>query len=381
MKKQSQILIILCIFLFSKNYAQCPTGNVTFSTQAEILAFASNYPNCTEINGDLIIGTTNTNGITSLSTLSNLTRVTGKLEIKSNYSLTSLSGLHNITEVGSLWIGYHFSNSLTSLSGLQGLTTIVGNTTIGYNNGLITLTGLDNLQTIGGYLWITELSSLISISSLNNLTYIGGFLQILNSTNLTSLSAFQNLANVNGAVGIGYTGLNSINAFNNLTTINGSLQLIQNTNLSNIAGLQYINPTTITNLTIRANPLLSICDYSNICTYLGYDSTAKPRTINTNAGNCIDENAVILACPSLGIENNAINNESLKVFKQNNVLQIRSDEFDIKKVEIYDFLGREIYLNTTVENILSIQNLPSYQILIIKIYSKDGQLYVKKVMN
>lgn len=380
MKKQLHLLIILSLFFFSKNFAQCPVGNIVLETQADIITFASNYPNCTEINGNLTIGTSNTNSITSLTPLNNLIRISGELRISNNSSLTSLSGLQNITEVGSLWIGYHFSNQLTSLNGLQGLTIVNGNVTVGYNNGLTTLVGLDNLQTVGGYLWIVQLPALTSISSLNNLVSVGNFFQILNTPNLSNLSAFQNLTSVNGTFAIGYSSLNSLNTLNNLQSINGSLQLLQNNNLNDISSLQYINPNTITSLTISNNPLLSICSYTNICTYLSYDSTTHPRTINNNLGSCIDETAVNLACSSLSNIDNEIN-YSIEIFKQNNVLHILSEGFNINKVEVHDLLGREIYLNTIEENNLSIQNLPSNQLLIIKIHSKEGQLYVKKVMN
>lgn len=380
MKKQLQLLSILSLLLFSKIFAQCPTGNVTFSTQAEIIAFASNYPNCTEINGNLTIGTSNSNLITSLTPLNNLTRITGELRISNNNSLISLSGLQNITEVGSLWIGYHFSNQLISLSGLEGLTVVNGNVTVGYNDGLTTLTGLDNLQTIGGYLWIIELPALTSISSLNNLTTIGSFLNIGYCENLNSISGFLNLTSINNTLGIGYTGLTSLDEFNNLETVNGALQIFQNPNLTNISGLTNISPSSLTSLTIRNNPQLSFCSHTNICTYAGNDSSTHPRTINNNLGTCLDENAVVLACPSLSNIDNEIN-YNIKVFKQNDALQIQSEGFNISKVEILDLLGRELYLNTSDDNNLSIQNLSSNQLLIIKIHSKEGKLYVKKVIN
>lgn len=36
--------------------AQCPPENVVFSNQADVDAFVANYPNCTEIQGNLQFG-------------------------------------------------------------------------------------------------------------------------------------------------------------------------------------------------------------------------------------------------------------------------------------------------------------------------------------
>src|SRR5690606_5393100 len=55
---------------------QCPAGNVTLTSQAEIDDFATDYPNCTEVSGNLIIQGDN---ITDLTPLSNLTSVGGHL--------------------------------------------------------------------------------------------------------------------------------------------------------------------------------------------------------------------------------------------------------------------------------------------------------------
>src|SRR5690606_12196009 len=75
----------------------CPPGDVILTSQTEVDAFATNYPNCTEISSDLnISGST----ITNLDGLSNLTSVGGNLYISSNSSLTNLDGLSNLTSVG-----------------------------------------------------------------------------------------------------------------------------------------------------------------------------------------------------------------------------------------------------------------------------------------
>src|SRR5690606_25277166 len=77
---------------------QCPPGgSVHLTSQTEVDAFATNYPNCTEVSGDLTIQGAN---ITDLTPLSNLTSVGGYLYIYNNSNLTNLDGLSNLTSVG-----------------------------------------------------------------------------------------------------------------------------------------------------------------------------------------------------------------------------------------------------------------------------------------
>src|SRR5690606_24888313 len=178
---------------------QCPTGDVTLYSQADVNNFATNYPNCTEITGYLYIsGST----ITDLSPLSNIQSIGGLLNIYNNPQLTNLDGLSNLTE-------------------------------------------------IGGYLNIQSNSQL---------------------TNLDGLSA--------------------------LESINGDLVIYTNAVLTDISGLQNIDPATIlsTNglgLHIQYNPLLSVCNLDNFCTYL---AGSGARTISNNAGDCVSVTAVTTAC-------------------------------------------------------------------------------------
>src|SRR5690606_32309844 len=81
-------------------------------------------------------------------------------------------------------------------------------------------------------------------------------------------------------------------------SINGDLVIYNNAVLTDISGLQNIDPATIlsTNgfgLYILYNPLLSVCNLPNFCTYL---QCSGPRTISHNAGDCVSEAAVTTAC-------------------------------------------------------------------------------------
>ncbi len=310
MKNLSVILWFLCMVNYSQAQTCLPNG-ITFSSQASINSFSSNYPGCNEILGDVLIqgDISNLNGLnaittingnlgivdnnnsitlTSLSGLENLTAIGGYLEIKYDDDLTSLSGLENLTSIGGYLaiqyndnitniadlenltsIGEHIiiSNNdvLTNLSGLENLTSFEGSLDIEYNYNLRSLTGLENLTSLGGSLDIFNNDSLRSIAVLENLTSIGGSLSIRNNDNLTSLSGLENLTTVGGFMTIkNSSNLTSIAALENLTSIGRYLVIDNNDMLPNLSGLG--NLTTVgEGLEIYSNDnLTSISDLANI---------------------------------------------------------------------------------------------------------------------
>src|SRR5690606_1932002 len=250
---------------------QCPAGNVSLNSQAAVNNFATNYPNCTEVSGNLTIQGAN---ITDLTPLSNLTSVGGYLNIGSNSSLNNLDGLSNLTSVGGHLYIYNNPN-LTYLDGLSNLTSVGGNLFIDSNSNLTNLDGLNNLTSVGGSLYIYNNSNLINLDGLSNLTSVGGYLRIYNNSNLTDLDGLSNL-----------------------TSVGADLMIESNSSLTDISGLQNIDPASILStygfgLYIKNNSSLSVCNLENFCTYL---AGSGPRTISDNAGDCISEAAVTTAC-------------------------------------------------------------------------------------
>ena len=101
MKKLIILIITVHCSLFTVHlYSQpCLPEGITFYTQAQIDSFQINYPNCTEIEGDVSIYG---DEITNLSGLSVLTSILGDLKIGKPFggtSLTNLSGLDNVTSI------------------------------------------------------------------------------------------------------------------------------------------------------------------------------------------------------------------------------------------------------------------------------------------
>jgi len=97
----------------------CLPEGITFTTQTQIDSFQINYPNCTEIEGDVTITGIS---ITNLNGLIVFTSIGGWLRIVDTDSLTSLTGLDSLSFLGGLEI--YDNKALTNLTGLETLTYI-----------------------------------------------------------------------------------------------------------------------------------------------------------------------------------------------------------------------------------------------------------------
>ncbi len=338
----------------------CLPEGITFTTQAQIDSFQINYPECTEILGDVTIcgnDITNLNGLSglisiggflligdwnsggnpsliSLTGLENLTSIRGDLGICRNDALTSLTGLDNLTSIWSdLWIwgnyaltsltrldnvtgigGYlhiGYNNALTSLTGLDNLTSILA-ISIYYNTALTSLTGLDNLTSIWFFFNITENDALTTLATLENLTSIGSYLDIYNNNALTSLAGLDNLTSIGEDLLISNNdALTSLTGLDNVTAIGGDLWIDDNDVLTSLTGLNNINGSSISNLYIFFNPLLSNCAVKSICDYL--ISPNGTVEIHDNAQDCNSQEEVKEDCAN-GTETNPVQEMSLSVF-------------------------------------------------------------------
>jgi CubicO group peptidase (beta-lactamase class C family) len=153
-------------------FTSCLPEGITFTTQLEIDNFQTNYPGCTEIEGDVHI---DGESISNLSGLNVLTSIGGFLAII-NTNLPNLEGLENLIFVGGdLRIGIEFNGwgqpnpVLGDISALQNLTSVGQSLRIGLNDSLTSLSGLENLNSIGWMLEISSNNSLTSITGLENI--------------------------------------------------------------------------------------------------------------------------------------------------------------------------------------------------------------------
>ena len=295
--KNLTILIFALLFIQLTAISQpCLPEGITFTTQTEIDNFQINYPNCTEIEGEVEI---NGDYITNLNGLNVVSAIGGGLKIKNNDALTNLSGLYNLTSINDD-LKILGNDALTSLTGLESLSHIGGILEIGiFNWGgnpvLSSLTGLDNLTTIGGYLRISVNDALTSLTGLENVVSIGGYLEVRENNALTSLSGLDNLTSIGGYLKIwDNNNLTSLTGLENVVSIGGYLKIYGNANLLSLFGLGNIEAGSITDLYIHNNPGLSSCHAQSICDFL----SSPNGTINIfdNAEGCNNTYQVADAC-------------------------------------------------------------------------------------
>ena len=151
MKKQLTITIFLLGLAINMLAQSCLPDGMHFYRQDQIDNFTTNFPNCTEIEGDVTISELGNYVITNLDGLGVLTAVGGDLTISYLESLTSLHGLHNITSVG----------GKLDISGTS----------------LVDMQGLSSLEYIGGSAWLY--GGIQSFAGLESLTEINHSLHLL----------------------------------------------------------------------------------------------------------------------------------------------------------------------------------------------------------
>lgn len=293
---QKPILLLLLALLPILTYAQCPVGNIAFDTQAQIDQFLIDYPNCTTINGDLKVS----GSVINLNGLKNITQITGQLYISNTFPLTDIGGLNNLESIGDN-LTFHSCNSLTNLNGLNKLQTVGRRLQI-YNMPLLAnLDGLSQLQTVPELFSITDLPSLTNLNGLSKLQATGAF-YITNVPLITNINGLSNLKSSKSIKISKLPLLTNINGLSELKSFNGNITIEDNLLLNNISGIKNIT-IGITDLIIKDNPALGVCDLPNLCTYLSKSTITHPRTISGNLANCINEAAVATVCSACPTEN------------------------------------------------------------------------------
>jgi len=135
--------LFIFIFCFSA-WGQCPPGDLTFTSQQGLNNFAANYPNCTQVFGRVTIGTSDTpSNISDLSPLSQLTIISGVLEIANNPLLMDMTGLNNLFFI--LQITIKDNPGLLALNGFSSLTNL-GILDVINNAQLSDFSGLESLS-------------------------------------------------------------------------------------------------------------------------------------------------------------------------------------------------------------------------------------------
>ena len=241
MKNHLTLLLIIIISCLSNVIAQgCIPAGITFTSQKQIDNFTTNFPGCTQINGDLRIEENVINNITNLNGLSQIISIEGDLIVTSNSALITLKGLNNLTTIKGQ-LGIWRNASLENIGDLDHLKTITGNLTITKNASLVNLNGLNNLTSIEGLLRVKENNLLTNLNGLNNVTHIGKDLWVGNNKNMKSLSGLENVKSIKGSLLISLNkSLMNIDGLKNLASIEGSIKIWENASLANLNGLDNV---------------------------------------------------------------------------------------------------------------------------------------------
>ncbi len=284
------------------------------------------FNNLTEIEGSLFI--TSTRSIISLEGFENLTTIGGSFTLSNNEILT-LSGLNSLTTIGDSLI-IKGQNIIENLDNLSTLESVGGSVRIRSNGSLTDISGLDNISHIGSDIEIYNLDDLEHLSAFNNIDTLEGSFDLRLSSDISTINTLSNTKHIKGSLtirnglfdnvnslaqlntigrnlNIADTKLNDLSGFSNLQSIGGTLEITNNNevttlvslsnlmsingfltirsmnNLSNLNGLQQIDPTTITSLTLRLCNDLNFCSLPNLCTYLEMGGN---HSIGANATGC-----------------------------------------------------------------------------------------------
>ncbi len=426
-------------------FGQCPSSLI-FSNQSQIDNFATNYPNCTEINETVTIEEINSGNITNLNGLSQITKVKN-LKIFNNQALTNLDGLNNLTAItdGSIYGKLYIINnpslqnldglenlqeiledirivenpSLTSIEGLQNVSiitpdigiqikenpsllslqglngiTIANALVITLNDMLSNLNGLNNLTEISELLEINVNQNLTTLEGLNSLVSVGGQgLKIYSNPSLESFDGLENLVSIQQSYFMNNTALINIEALGNFTSsaemfgISNSplltnLHGLENLNsvgflifggldsLNDISALSNVDMTSVYSFYLSNCPLLSVCDYPNICQYL--NTTSNNDIIYNNAPGCSTREEILQSCGLLNNnENIMVNNFSIHPNPTTNTFTVSGIEKG--KVKITDSRGRILKSFTLMKDEISLTGLAE-GIYFVNITNEKGSL-------
>lgn len=368
---KTKLFLLMCL-VSQLIFSQCPPGDVTIISQAEWDDFLVQYPNCTQINGNLTLSYAIPGPPipSNFGNLGSLTSISGDLTLNIPYFINiNPTGLQNLTSVGGKLTVAPFGN-ITNLNFLSGLTSVgsldIGNETITQVQGLSNITGALN-----GGITINGCANLISLNGLQNITSLGGQLSITSNAQLTDLTGLEGLTAVNNSVsGANYTlwlfnntNLISLNGLQNITLLTASnlpnttsgFAIWSHPNLTNMSALSNIT-NTLDLISITNNTQLTSCAITPICSKLA--STTTGITINNNGTGCESIQVVQAACEALSINGFDLAQLSVYPIPFQNEINIQLNEtFGQTWIRIVDLTGKVLLQRSANEKLIQINGL------------------------
>ena len=268
-------LALLC----SAARAQCPPGNVSLSSQAQVDNFAATFPDCEDVQGILgIFGT-----VTDLSPLATIRSVAdGLTMLPDQLTTATFAGLQSIG-------GDVLVTNAPALSSLNfpALVSVDGDVVVTTSPSLTSLNA-PMLTSISGDLFF-EVASLTALS-LQNLASVESILTTANSLTSVNLPAL--------------VSIEEFGVFNASTLVSIDLRQVTSLDtfvLSNNASLSSIDLRNLTSaalIFVSSNPMLGTC-----CFLASALQSADPAnvTIADNAPGCSSIEEVLRICVAMAV--------------------------------------------------------------------------------
>lgn len=292
-----RILTFCTAFLFSITLvAQCPASDIVLSSQAEVDAFRTTYPNCTELQATLTISG---DDIIEVNGLSTITKLGKRLVVENNPLLANLNGLLGVASFmdGQPRIDIINNEALLSIEGLGNLEySLEGDNNgidiaVSNNPALISLSGLERISGIVYTLFINNNDALVDLQGLNNIFLIDD-VEIRDQDNLITLSGTENFLQSGLFLVSGNGALESFNSF--ISFQPQGVFILDNPLLEDISGFADSVPKNTTGtITILNNELLSTCASSYLCQLIEVSDFVE---IAGNAEGCLSKEEVEDAC-------------------------------------------------------------------------------------
>jgi len=247
------LALVLSLLLLNAWSQNIWNGDIYLMLQEDVDSFEVNYPGITIIDGTLMLD----GGINNLDGLSNLTKISGHLELGVGFIgelpfLQSLQGLASLDTIGGQLIILN-CDSLLNLDGLQQLSH-VDDIFIMDCDRLLSLYGLSGLAGSMNTLAIQDNAMLNDLSGIGNVD-ITASLSIQRNERLESLTGLPLKSSLSNQVWIERnTRLKNLQGLDSLKSIH-SLYVSSNDSLESLQGLEGLEEIR-TNLNIRSNPLL-----------------------------------------------------------------------------------------------------------------------------
>lgn len=275
------MLLLIGNHTFAQN---CPDFDIELLTQEDVDNFCQSFPDCTEVTGDLIIGSSssvNYSDVNDLSCLSSLNFVEGDLIIRNTSDLSNLNGFQNLQEVNKLSL--HGNHSLTTLNSLSNLNDTIQSIYLSNNNQLQNLEGLNNIKAIVASLQILSNDGLENINAFENAVFDLDYLIIKFNLVLKSLQPIA-YANVKKRFEVNYNyQLESIDDFVNISVIEERLFIKNNPELQSIGSFSNLRKTGNFNIDFNEN-ILELRGFEKLDTISGYLSIRDNLELNSING-------------------------------------------------------------------------------------------------